>query len=73
MSVTPPAIPLLDLAAQNGPLATELRAAFERVLASQAFILGAEVEQFELEIARATWVSSTPSVSPAAPTRCCSR
>jgi dTDP-4-amino-4,6-dideoxygalactose transaminase len=63
MSVTPPAIPLLDLAAQNGPLATELRAAFERVLASQAFILGAEVEQFELEIARYVGVEHAIGVS----------
>ncbi|MDB4990169.1 MAG: putative PLP-dependent enzyme involved in cell wall biosis [Myxococcaceae bacterium] len=40
-------VPLLDLGAQNTPLRTELRAAFERVLSSNQFILGPEVERFE--------------------------
>jgi dTDP-4-amino-4,6-dideoxygalactose transaminase len=40
-------VPLLDLRRQNLPLEAELTAAFERVLRSGQFILGAEVEQFE--------------------------
>jgi dTDP-4-amino-4,6-dideoxygalactose transaminase len=44
-------IPLLDLAPQNSALAPELRAAFDRVLASNAFILGPEVVAFEAEVA----------------------
>jgi dTDP-3-amino-3,4,6-trideoxy-alpha-D-glucose transaminase len=39
----------LDL--QHEPIKQELRAAFDRVLASSAFILGAEVEDFEAEFA----------------------
>ena len=42
-----PEVPLLDLAAQNAPLRAALRAAFERVLDSEQYILGAEVEAFE--------------------------
>jgi dTDP-4-amino-4,6-dideoxygalactose transaminase/acetyltransferase-like isoleucine patch superfamily enzyme len=53
--VPPPAepakVPLLDLNRQNDPLADELRAAFDRVLASSAFIMGKEVEAFEAECA----------------------
>jgi dTDP-4-amino-4,6-dideoxygalactose transaminase len=40
-------VPLLDVRRQNLPLQTELDAAFQRVLSSGQFILGAEVEQFE--------------------------
>lgn len=43
-------IPLLDLYAQNGPIAAALRAAFERVLSSNQFILGPEVDGFERDI-----------------------
>jgi dTDP-4-amino-4,6-dideoxygalactose transaminase len=46
-----PEIPFLDLDAQNSPLAEPLKAAFARVLASNHFILGPEVEAFETEIA----------------------
>ncbi len=46
------AIPLLDLDAQHRSLHSKLREAFERVLASGEFILGSEVEAFELEVAR---------------------
>jgi dTDP-4-amino-4,6-dideoxygalactose transaminase len=41
----------MDLARQHGPLAADLRAAFERVLGSSGFILGEEVERFEHEFA----------------------
>ena len=40
-------VPLLDLSAQNQPLAAELKAAFVRVLDSSQFILGPEVAGFE--------------------------
>ena len=40
-------VPLLDLGAQNQPLAAELKAAFARVLDSSQFILGPEVAGFE--------------------------
>jgi dTDP-4-amino-4,6-dideoxygalactose transaminase len=45
------AIPFLDLAAQAQPLLPELVATFERVAASGRYVLGAEVERFEQEIA----------------------
>ena len=44
-------IPLLDLAAQHSPIRDELVAAIVRVLDSQKFILGDDVERLEQEIA----------------------
>ncbi len=44
-------VPLLDLRRQNKACEPELRAAFERVMASGHFILGPEVEAFESECA----------------------
>lgn len=44
-------IPFVGLARQHEALADDLRAAFERVLEADAFILGAEVEGFEVEFA----------------------
>jgi dTDP-4-amino-4,6-dideoxygalactose transaminase len=44
-------VPLLDLRRQNDLCLGELRAAFERVLASGHFIMGPEVEAFEKECA----------------------
>ena len=44
-------IPLLDLRAQYAPLRDEIRAALDRVMDSQRFILGPEVESLEREIA----------------------
>jgi len=44
-------IPLLDLSAQNGPLEKEISAAIQEVVASQHFIMGEPVAQFEKEIA----------------------
>ena len=46
-------IPLVGLGRQHAALAGELRAAFERVLGTDAFILGGEVEAFEQEFAAA--------------------
>jgi dTDP-4-amino-4,6-dideoxygalactose transaminase len=45
------AVPLFDIKPQNTALATELQAAFARVLASGQFILGAEVQNFERQCA----------------------
>lgn len=44
-------VPLLDVNAQNHPIQDELRAAFDKVLASGQFIMGAEVEKFEALVA----------------------
>jgi len=44
-------VPLLDVNAQNHPIAGELRDAFDRVLESGRFIMGEEVEKFEAELA----------------------
>jgi dTDP-4-amino-4,6-dideoxygalactose transaminase len=52
-------IPMVDLAAQHAALGPELRRAFERVLASNRFILGGaggEVAAFEAEVAQALGV-----------------
>jgi dTDP-4-amino-4,6-dideoxygalactose transaminase len=46
------AVPLLDLTPQYEPLRTEIEAAITRICASQQFILGAEVEALESEIAQ---------------------
>ena len=45
-------IPLHDLAAQYEPIREEVRAAIERVLDSQQFVLGPEVQALEEEIAK---------------------
>src|SRR5690242_8109214 len=44
-------VPLLDLAAQMRAVDAELREAVDRVLSTQRFILGPEVEALEKEIA----------------------
>ena len=56
-------VPLLDLNRQNQSLRPELTAAFERVLASGHFILGAEVEAFERDCARFLGVKHAIAVS----------
>ncbi len=45
------AVPLLDLKAQFAPIEGDIRAAMDRVLASQHFIMGPEVEGLEHEVA----------------------
>ena len=40
-------IPLLDLKAQYASIRDEVRSALDRVIESQQFILGPEVEEFE--------------------------
>src|SRR5438552_6086328 len=44
-------VPLLDLTAQYAPIRNEVRSALDRVMDSQRFILGPEVEGLEREIA----------------------
>ena len=44
-------IPILDLRAQYATIATDVQAAIHRVIESQHFILGPEVEAFEREVA----------------------
>lgn len=56
-------IPLLDLSAQNHPLLPEVREAFERLFAKNAFVLGDEVQRFEAEIAPLTGARHAIGVS----------
>lgn len=52
-----PAVPIVDLRAQYETIEGEVRAAIERVLSSQRFILGPEVEALERELASLCEVS----------------
>jgi dTDP-4-amino-4,6-dideoxygalactose transaminase len=56
-------VPLLDLAAHHAPLKDDLEAAVGRVIASNRFILGPEVEAFESEVAEAIGVRHAIGVS----------
>jgi dTDP-4-amino-4,6-dideoxygalactose transaminase len=56
-------VPLLDLAAQNGPLREPLLAAMTRVVDSGQFIMGPEVGAFEGELGRALEVGHVVGVS----------
>lgn len=51
MSSAPPPVPFLDLTEQYAPLRDEIEDAIERVVESQYFILGPEVEALEAEVA----------------------
>jgi dTDP-4-amino-4,6-dideoxygalactose transaminase len=62
-STVPTRVPLLDLSAQYAPLREEILAALARVADSQQFILGAEVEAFEREIAATIGVRHAIGVS----------
>src|SRR5215468_3574816 len=46
-----PSVPFVDLARLHSPILDALRADFDRVVASSAFVLGEELEQFEIELA----------------------
>lgn len=61
--MTEPSVPLLDLQAHHAPLVDELRAALERVLTSNRFILGPEVQAFEAEVAGQLGVGHAVGVS----------
>jgi dTDP-4-amino-4,6-dideoxygalactose transaminase len=56
-------VPLLDLSAQHGPLHAEIMAALERVVKSQHFILGPEVEALEKTLAARLGVKHALGVS----------
>lgn len=56
-------VPLLDLKPQNLALERELTEAFQRVLRSGHYILGAELERFEAEMARLCSVRHALGVS----------
>lgn len=56
-------ISLLDLSAENQPLLPEIREAFDRVFAKNAFVLGQEVEFFEREVAAYLGVEHALGVS----------
>lgn len=61
--MTPAGVPLLDLKAQFEPIAEDLLAAAERVIRSQQFILGPEVEGLERELATYCGVKHVLGVS----------
>ncbi len=46
-----PPVAFVDLARQHAPIVDALSTTFNRVLASSAFVLGEEVEQFEADFA----------------------
>jgi dTDP-4-amino-4,6-dideoxygalactose transaminase len=56
-------IPFLDLAAQNSQVASDLRSAFDAVLASGQYILGEQVRAFETEFAQYCGVDHVVGVS----------
>src|SRR5690242_12009743 len=56
-------VPFIDLGRQHATLANELRAAFERVTSTDAFILGSEVEAFERAFAAYSEVSDCVGVA----------
>ena len=60
---TTTSVPLLDLQAQYRPLREEILAAITRVCDSQRFILGAEVEALEGELARDIGVADAVTMS----------
>ena len=60
---TTTSVPLLDLQAQYRPLREEILAAITRVCDSQRFILGAEVEALERELARDIGVADAVTMS----------
>jgi dTDP-3-amino-3,4,6-trideoxy-alpha-D-glucose transaminase len=57
------AVPLFDTASTLAPLRDELRAAIDRVLDSERFVLGPEVDAFERELAAYTGVAQGVGVA----------
>lgn len=55
-------VPLVDLGLSHQAMAEDLRAAFERVLASSSFVSGAEVERFEQVLAEQVGVPHAVAV-----------
>lgn len=58
-----PPVPLVDLAAEYAEVGEAVRAAVDRVFASQRFVLGPEVEAFEQELAAFCGVAHAVGVS----------
>lgn len=56
-------VPFVDLARQNAPLVSDLRAAFERVLASGRYLMGREVNEYEVALARANGMDHAVAVN----------
>ena len=52
--------PFLDLKAEYATMKQDIRAAVDKVLESQLFIMGPEVKQLEAE-SRPSWVPVSPS------------
>src|SRR5262249_42374041 len=46
-----PSVPFVDLVRLHSPLLDDMRADFDRVVGSSAFVLGEELEEFEAEFA----------------------
>src|ERR1700704_3319671 len=63
MAVTKPAVPFLDLPAQQARIKDDLRRRLDAVLAHCQFILGPEVEELEQELARFCGAKNCVSVS----------
>ena len=63
MSVSPVRVPLLDLKAQHETIRGDIAAALSRVVESQHFILGPEVEHLEREIEAYSGVAHAIGVS----------
>jgi dTDP-4-amino-4,6-dideoxygalactose transaminase len=61
--VSAPAVPLLDIEAQNAPLREALVAAATRVIADGRYILGPDVTEFERELAEAVHAGHAVGVS----------
>ncbi len=61
--MTPTVVPFVDLGAQYASIRGEIRAAIDRVLESQAFILGSEVTEFEQELSAHVGVRHAIGVS----------
>lgn len=60
---TTQSVPLLDLAAQNGPLRDEIMSAIGKVVDSGRFILGPDVEKLEADLAKITGAKHVIGVS----------
>lgn len=65
-----PPVPLIDLVEQYETIQGEIRDAVERVFATQRFVLGDEVAEFECDVA-AFCDAGSRSAAPPAATRCC--
>jgi dTDP-4-amino-4,6-dideoxygalactose transaminase len=63
MRTNPSIVPFVALDRQHAPIEDELHRAFARLVASSAFTLGAEVEQFEVQFAKYSEVAHCVGVA----------